>query len=135
MPSDDQNPDAGSQGGLFESLKTLALTLVAMGRTRLELLSNDIEEEREWLTAMLTWTLVALFCAALAVVLATLLLIVVFWENYRIPVLCILVVLFFLAAALAWRTVRNMANAKPRLFAASLAELSKDGEQLGTPHE
>ncbi len=135
MSLDAENPGAGSQVGLFESLKSLAVTLVTMGRTRLELLSNDLEEERAWLSAMLTWTLVALFCAAVGIVLATLLLVVAFWDSYRVPVLCILAAAFFLAAWFAWRTARNMARTKPRLFAASLAELSKDREQLASPHE
>lgn len=130
MPAEAENPGAGSPGGLFESLRRLAATLVAMGSTRLELLSNDLEEERVWLTSMLVWTLIALFCGALGVMLAALLLVVVFWDTNRVLVLCILVAVFFLGALLAWRLVLNMSKAKPRLFSASLAELSKDREQL-----
>ncbi len=130
MSLESPKPGAASPGGLFESVKTLAGTLLAMGHTRLELLSNDLEEERAWLSAMLQWTLVTLFCAGLGIIFATALLVVAFWDGYRLPVLCTLAVAFLLAAALAWRTVHNMARAKPRLFAASLAELSRDREQL-----
>jgi len=42
-------------------------------------------------------------------------------------------VLFFLVGVLAWRVVDVKVKSKPRLFAASLAELDKDRQQL-TPH-
>lgn len=123
-------------GGLLDSVKVLAGTLLAMGQTRLELLSNDLEEERAWLTSMLIWTLIALFFAALAVVLATLLIVVIFWDSYRLLAMGILIAIFILGAVYAWRRLRNMIRSKPRLFSASLGELSKDREQLVTPgHE
>lgn len=121
-----------SKGGLIESIKTLAGTLLAMGQTRLELLSVEIEEERIWLTSMLVWTLIALSCAALAVILATLLIVVIFWDTYRLQALGIMIALFVVGAILAWRVLRNMARRKPRLFSASLKELSKDREQLAS---
>lgn len=122
--------------GLLDSVKVLAGTLLAIGQTRLELLSNDLEEERAWLTSMLIWTLVAFFCAALAVVLTALLIVVIFWDSYRLLALSILIGVFVLGAAYAWRTLCNMTRSKPRLFSASLGELGKDRELLATPvHE
>lgn len=123
---------SASKGGLTESIKTLAGTLLAMGQTRLELLSVEIEEERIWLTSMLVWTLIALSCAALAVILATLLIVVIFWDTYRLQAIGIMIALFFAGAILAWRVLRNMTRRKPRLFSASLKELSKDREQLAS---
>jgi len=85
---------------------------------------------------MLIWTLVALFCAALAVVLATLLIVVIFWDSYRLLALSVMIGIFILGAVFAWRTLCNMTRSKPRLFSASLGELGKDREQLATPgHE
>jgi uncharacterized membrane protein YqjE len=135
MSTENQDEATGSKGGLLESVKRLAATLLAMGQTRLELLSNDLEEERAWLTSMLLWTLITLFCATLAVVLATFLIVVVFWDSYRLLALSIMIVIFVLAAGFAWRVVHNISKHKPRLFSASLAELSKDREQLTTPME
>lgn len=122
--------DASQGGGLFDSVKTLAATLVAMGHTRLELLSTEIEEEHTRLSSMLLWTLVALFFAALCIVLLTLLVAVVFWDTHRLLALGIMALLFLLGAVIAGRIVLDKARAKPRLFASSLAELSKDREQL-----
>lgn len=135
MDFETQGSGSGQRGGLFASLKTLASTLVAIGRTRLELLSIDIEEERVWLTSMLVWTLVALFCAGLSIVLAILFFIVIWWDTHRLLAVAVPALLLMLCAVLAGKVVLDKARAKPRLFAASLAELSKDHEHLAPPHE
>ena len=132
MVSEAQDHSSSQHRGLFGSIKTLASTLVAMGHTRLELLSTEIEEERVRLSSMLLWTLAALFCAALCTVLVTLLVVVVFWDTHRLLALGIMALLFLLGAVMAGRIVLDKAKAKPRLFASSLAELSKDREQLTT---
>lgn len=122
----------GHGGGLFNSVKALAATLLAIGRTRLELLSTEIEEERLRISSILVWTLVALFCAALGIVLATLFVVVFFWDTHRLLALGTAAILFLFVAALACAVVIGKARAKPRPFAASLAELSKDCEQLAS---
>ena len=119
-------------GGLFHSVKALAATLLAISRTRLELLSTEIDEERLRISSILVWTLVALFCAGLGVVLATLFVVVFFWDTHRLLALGTLTLLFLFVAALACAVVIGKAKAKPRPFAASLAELSKDCEQLSS---
>ena len=135
MDFEKRETGAGQSNGLFGSLKTLTSTLVAIGRTRLELLSVDIEEERAWLGSMLVWTLVALFCAGLSIVLAILLIVVLWWDTHRLMAIGISMLVLMLCAALAGKVVLDKARAKPRLFAGSLAELSKDHEHLVHPHE
>jgi uncharacterized membrane protein YqjE len=130
MVSEAQNPGTSRRGGLFDSLKVLAATLLAIAHTRLELLSTELEEERVRLSSMLVWTLAALFCAGLGVVLATLFVVLALWDTHRLLALGIPAILFLLGAALAWLVVRGKARAKPRLFAASLTELSKDRKEL-----
>jgi len=130
MVSEAQNPGTSRRGGLFDSLKVLTATLIAIAHTRLELLSTELEEERVRLSSMLVWTLVALFCAGLGVVLATLFVVLALWDTHRLLALGIPAILFLLGAALAWRVVRGKARAKPRLLAASLTELSKDRKEL-----
>lgn len=130
MVSEAQNPGTSRRGGLFDSLKVLAATLLAIAHTRLELLSTELEEERVRLSSMLVWTLVALFCAGLGVVLATLFVVIALWDTHRLLALGIPAILFLLGAALAWLVVRGKARAKPCLFAASLTELSKDRKEL-----
>ena len=130
MVSETQNPGPSRRGGLFDSLKALTATLIAIVHTRLELLSTEFEEERLRLSSMLGWTLGALFCAGLGVVLATLFVVLALWDTHRLLALGIPAILFLLGAALAWLVVRGKIRAKPRLFAASLTELSKDGKEL-----
>jgi uncharacterized membrane protein YqjE len=117
-------------GGLFESLKTLAGSLIGIIHTRLELLSTEIAEERAHLTALLVLGLVALFCLGVGVVLLVILIVVAFWESHRLAALGGLSGFFLLASAgLAW-VAMHRARSKPRLFEASLAELSKDRQHL-----
>lgn len=133
MASEAQDSSSGQHGGLFNSLKTLAATLVAMGHTRLELLSTEMEEEYVRLCSMLLWALAALFFAVLCTMLVTLMVLVVFWDTHRLLASGIMALLFLLGAVLAGRVVLDKTKAKPRLFASSLAELSKDSGRLTTP--
>jgi uncharacterized membrane protein YqjE len=120
----------GGSKGLLESLTILAGTLVAIAHTRLDLLSADLEEERAHLFSLLVLALAALLCLGIGVVLATILLVVAFWDAHRLLVLGALAG-FFLAVGMAVLAfAMHKARTKPRLFAASLSELFKDRQQL-----
>lgn len=116
--------------GLFDSLKGLAASLVAIAHTRLDLLSTDLEEERARLVSVLVMLFVALFCLGVGVVLLALLVVVAFWESHRLLALGGVTALFLAGGATAFGWARHKLRTKPRLFAASLAELSKDRQQL-----
>jgi uncharacterized membrane protein YqjE len=120
----------GESKGLLESLTMFAATLVAIAHTRLDLLSADLEEDREHLLSLLELTLAALFCLGVGVVLATILLVVAFWDTHRLVALSTLTGFFLVAGMAAWAFAKHKARTKPRLFAASLSELSKDRQQL-----
>ena len=119
-----------ASGGLFESLKTLSVSLIGIVHTRLELLSTDVAEEREQLTSFLVLVLVALFCLGVGVVLLAILIVVAFWESHRLVALAGLTGLFLTAGVGLGRFAMHRVRNKPRLFEASLAELSKDRQQL-----
>jgi uncharacterized membrane protein YqjE len=116
--------------GLLASLTALAATLVAVAHTRLDLLSNDLEEEREHVFSLLVLALAALFCLGVGVVLATLLIVVAFWDTHRLLVLGVLTGFFLLMSIAVWAFALHKVRTKPRLFAASLSELLKDRQQL-----
>lgn len=121
-----------SRGGLFESLKTLSGSLIAIVHTRLELLSNDIAEEWAHQTTLLVLGLIALFCLGVGVVLLTILIAVAFWESHRLAALGGLTGFFLVAGTgLVWLAMHK-ARTRPRLFEASLAELSRDRQQLSS---
>lgn len=79
---------------------------------------------------MLVWALVGLFFAGLGVVLATLFVVFALWDTHRLLALGIPAILFLLGATVACLVVLRKARIKPRPFAASLAELSKDRREL-----
>jgi uncharacterized membrane protein YqjE len=116
--------------GLMESLSAFAATLVAMLHTRLELLSTDIEEEREHLLSLVAMSLIALFCLMVGIILTTVLFIVALWETYRLLAIGSLAGFFLMAGLIMWYLVKRKAKAKPRLFLASLLELHKDRQKL-----
>jgi len=121
--------------GLMGSLKRLASTLTSIVSTRLELLANELQEERLRLTQMLLFALFALLCFGMGILLLTVFIVVLFWDDHRLAVLGGLTVLFFGAGILMALLLRSKAQAKSRLFSASLAELAKDREHLGVIHE
>lgn len=116
--------------GLMESLKRLTGTLLAIFQTRLELLSNEMEEERLRVGQMLLYGSVALFFFGLTIVLLTVFIVVLFWDSYRLQVLAGLTALFFVAGLLLWNALRRVAREKSKLFSSSLAELADDRDRL-----
>lgn len=115
---------------LTESLKRLAGTLLSIVQTRLELLGNELEAERLHFEQTLLYRVIALLFFGLSIMLFTVFIVVVFWDSQRLPVLGGLAGLFFIAGLLIWNTSRNLIRKTPRLFSASLAELSSDRDQL-----
>lgn len=120
----------GQSAGLMDSVKRLASTLIAIVSTRLELLANEVQEERLRLAQIFFLYLSALFCFGMGVLLLTAFITVLFWDEHRLAVLGGLCILFFVLATLMAMLLRNKAQSKPKLFSASLAELFKDREQL-----
>ena len=116
--------------GLLESLKRLAGTLLAICHTRLELLTNEIEEERLRVGQMLFYGSIALLFFGLAIMLLTVFIVVLFWDSQRLLVLGGLATLFFVVGFVAWSAMRRVAREKSKLFSNSLAELANDRDQL-----
>lgn len=117
------------------SAKRLLSTLTSIASTRLELLANELQEERLRLTRMLLFVLSALFCFGMGVLLLTLFIVVLFWDEHRLVALGVLSVLFLGLGALMVMLLRGETETGSKLFSASLAELSKDREQLGAGRE
>ncbi len=122
--------DDRSAGTARGTLKGLAATFVGLVHTRLELLATEVEEEglrlaRLWLLA----TCSACFFA-LAVLLATLFIIVWCWDSYRLAAIGGFAVFYLVIAVMLARALRTRAGARSELFRGSLGELSKDRELL-----
>lgn len=126
-------PEAGS--GLMASIKRLLSTLVSIATARLELLANELQEERLRLMQMLFFALFALFCFGLGILLLTVFIVVLFWDDHRLVVTGTLSVFFFALGLLMVMLLRSKAQAGSRLFSVSLAELAKDREHLSASHD
>jgi len=121
--------------GLMGSIKQLLSTVTSIASTRLELLANELQEERLRLTQMLLFALFALFCFGVGILLLTAFIVVLFWDDHRLAALGTLSAIFLALGTLMAMRLRSKAQARSRLFSASLAELTKDREQLETGHE
>jgi uncharacterized membrane protein YqjE len=126
---------AEQSAGLMESLKRLVSTLTSIVSTRLELLANELQEERLHLTRMLVYALIALFCFGMSILLLTGFIVVLFWDDHRVAALGGLGTVFLVLGILMTILLRNKAHSRPRLFSASLAELAKDRAHLDSHHE
>ena len=121
---------------LLDSLSRLAASMTGILQTRLALASLEIEEELQRFLQMMLWSLAAFFCACFAVVLLAVLLIALFWDHYRVPVISALITIFGLSAYWIFGRVQDQLANKPRLLQATLEELEKDAAHLrGTSHE
>ncbi len=118
--------------GLFSSLKNLTGTLISIASTRLDLLSTDLEEGRERLLSLLVMTFVSLFCLCFGMVLLAILIVVLFWDTHRLLVLGTLAGVFLTAGGILCGLAIHALKTMPRMFEASLAELYKDQQQIGT---
>ena len=116
--------------GLFESIKVLTSTLVAIIHTRIELLSTDLEEDRERLMSLVMLSVIALFSLLIAVVLVTITLVVAFWDSYRVLALASASGVFIIVGVAAWLAAVRQSKKKPKMFVASLLELIKDRQHL-----
>jgi uncharacterized membrane protein YqjE len=119
-----------SPNGLLASLRRLLDMGLDLAQNRLELLSVELQEEKHRLieVLVLTFTTVALGLMALIVISFTI--VVLFWENGRLPVLIILSVSYIAATVWASFRLRALVRNGPPPLRDSLEELTKDRECL-----
>ena len=116
--------------GLLHSAQNLLAGLLALGRTRLELFSTELQEEIARQAAALLGAFVVLVLAALGAAFGALALVIAVAEPYRLVTAIAIAALFaVLAIAAAW-TLRNHTRAKPRAFQSSIAQLERDYDSL-----
>ncbi len=119
--------------GLLGTVRELLAALVDVGQTRLELASTELEEERLRLVEQLLWATLALFLTGVGLVLASLLLVLLFWDGPREWVLGGIAAAFLLGAAWAATVWRRKVREKPPFLAATLVELRRDRAALHRP--
>jgi uncharacterized membrane protein YqjE len=124
------DPSAPAPGGLFNSLRALLATVVAMAQTRVELLGVELEEEIRRIVSMLVGTMISLALASLALLFGAVLIVVACWDTHRIGAVAAVAAGFaVLAVAVSW-WVRSNLRRPSRLLGATVRELESDGRLL-----
>lgn len=118
-----------SRAGLFSALKSMIATLIAIGRTRAELLVVELEEEKLRLLSLWSKAIGAAFMLAVGVVMAVFCLALAFWEQ-RVLVFGVFATLFIGGGLFLIGSLKQQARQPSKMFRASLNELETDLAQL-----
>lgn len=125
-----RNLDPRPSIGAMDSIRTTLATAAKLVRTRLDIISTELEEQREWLQTLLLLGMAGLFFVSLGLVLVTLFVVVLFWESHRVAVLGAFSALYLGVGIWAIATFRSKMQHRPKLFATTTQELAKDEAQL-----
>jgi uncharacterized membrane protein YqjE len=114
-----------SNQGLWEHAKAVGGLLAASVRNRVELFAFELQEERRRIveTVVLAGLVAALGVFALGLFTFTVL--VIFWENGRLPALLGLTAIYICSAILAWRVLVGRIG-REKAFSETISELKKD---------
>ncbi len=127
---DDSDAPGRTTGGLFDSLRALIATLVAMAQTRVELFGTEVEEELHRVVALVVGSMIVLALASLALLFSAFVLIAAFWDTHRVAAVASVAVGFIALAGLSYFIVRERTRRRSRFLSATLGELEHDLQQL-----
>lgn len=119
---------------IIDSVSRLAGTLIAILKTRLELITVEVEEESLRFFFYFLFALAAMFCLWMVLLLGALVLVVIYWDTQRVPILISLMFLFALFSVTITIGIRKHYRRKPKMLVHTLKELSRDIEEL-TPDQ
>jgi uncharacterized membrane protein YqjE len=123
--------ESDTKPGVWASLKRILDTLLATVQNRVELFAVELQEEKcRLVEAMICAAAVAAF-GMMTLTLLTFTIVILFWENGRLPALACLSVVYLAGTALAWRALQTRLKARSA-FADTLNEIKKDRVCLGT---
>ena len=120
---------ASAGSGLFAGARNGATALLNSGRTRLELLGNEVKEEKLRAVRLLLLAQLLAFCLAAGTVLLVAMLVVIYREQMVVVLACC-AALFIAGSGLAWVGLQRAMRRPDHILAASLAQLDEDLRQL-----
>lgn len=116
--------------GLLQSAQGLLASLLGLAHTRLELLSNDLQEELARFVAAVLGGLIVVALAILGLGFGAAAIVISVGEEHRLAAAASLAAVFLaLCLAIAW-SLRRLVQARPRPLDASLTELERDYQAL-----
>ena len=119
-----------SQENLLSSLKNLVSTGASIAQTRLELISTDVQIARAKFISLLVMIIFTLFFLFFGLVMLALLIVIYSWEADRIFALSLLTGGFLSIGIILALVVLRSLKTMPKLFEATITELSKDRQEL-----
>jgi uncharacterized membrane protein YqjE len=119
-----------SQENILSALKNLISTGTSIAQTRLELFSTDVQIARSRLVNLLVMIMFTLFFLFFGLVMLALLIVIYNWESNRILALSLLTSGFLTIGLILALVVIRSLKTMPKLFEATIAELSKDRKEL-----
>jgi uncharacterized membrane protein YqjE len=124
-----------ARAGLAAALRSLGATLTGLVATRVELAVVELREEGERRKAMLVLASTAGAFLFVALLLATLFVLAVYWDTHRLAAIGSMTLLYLALGLGAIVRMRVLAANAPPPFEATLRELATDRELLGGRHE
>ena len=112
------------------SLRRLAGALLEIVQSRLALIGIELTEEKQRLMDVAFLGLAAMLFGALALVSLTALVIVIFWDTYRVYAISGIFIVYLVLASWCAMRARNILHDAPMPFEATLAEFEKDRDAL-----
>lgn len=118
------------RAGLLASLRGLLSTALEIAQTRLELLGNELEQEKLNLFDALWWGALALLLLLASLVLAVGFVMFLLQEPYRVPALGVFTLACLAAGVALLRHARQRLRSVGGTFGASVRELASDRAEL-----
>jgi uncharacterized membrane protein YqjE len=132
----DATPGSAPAGGLRRALARAGAAAVELVRTRVELAALELTEQRERAKHNLVLIFVAATFIAFAVLCASALVVVLFWDTHRIAAIAAVTALHLAIGVGALFRLRASRRQAPPPFEATLAELERDRRWLaGEMHD
>ena len=126
----DGTPGHAPAAGLRQALARAGAATVELLRTRVELATLEFAEERERAKLRFILAVVAATFLAFAVLCASALVVLAFWETHRVAAIAAVTVLHLAIGVGALLRLRASQRSAPPPFQATLAELERDRRWL-----
>lgn len=115
---------------IFDRVRRIAITTASLGSSRLALFGIELQEALERQMGNLVWLLAAFVFGGLSILLASILLLIVFWDTHRILSTLLLMLAYGLIALGCVLRLRHRMHSAPPAFEITLDEFKRDKAAL-----
>ena len=120
----------GQSGGILNSLREIGPAIIALMRTRVELLGIELAEEKARAASMAILAGLAFVFGAMALLMINVLVLAVFWDGYRYQAIVGLLAAYGVGGLFCALRLKSRTASRPPMFEATIAELKADLEAL-----